>query len=293
METHFAHDFSNVRVHTDDKAAQSADAVNASAYTVGRHIVFASGAYAPDSSAGKQLLAHELAHVVQQGAVEAPSGAPLIVAAASEAPEVEAERASRSILSQDRFSITERTGPRIFRQTPPGSPAPQAPPPAPCVQPINFTLAPGVDNGVAGFYVGITWTSSTGPLADLSHCDTREVVTYDPIPAPFLLRPPNPTILNVPAVEGRGGDTHGYPDLSSSGLSRPLVDGTMVSRQVYQYRCTGPGCNGVWTDFPNQHYTITRRVFPQFFRLNPWRFRVTKAGTDNSYSYSREVEVPP
>jgi hypothetical protein len=66
MEPRFGHDFSRVRVHTDARAAHSAMAVSALAYTSGRDIVFAKGQYAPGTEAGKRLLAHELAHVVQQ-----------------------------------------------------------------------------------------------------------------------------------------------------------------------------------------------------------------------------------
>jgi hypothetical protein len=66
MEPRFGHDFSNVRVHTDGPAAKSARAVDALAYTVGRHVVFGTKQYAPGTSAGKRLLAHELTHVVQQ-----------------------------------------------------------------------------------------------------------------------------------------------------------------------------------------------------------------------------------
>jgi uncharacterized protein DUF4157 len=66
MEPRFGHDFSGVRVHTDEKAADSARAVNALAYTAGRNVVFGPGQYAPDTIAGKRLLAHELTHVVQQ-----------------------------------------------------------------------------------------------------------------------------------------------------------------------------------------------------------------------------------
>jgi hypothetical protein len=67
MESRFCHDFSQVRVHTDAKAAESAQALDALAYTVGRDVVFGSGQYSPETSAGQNLLAHELAHVVQQG----------------------------------------------------------------------------------------------------------------------------------------------------------------------------------------------------------------------------------
>jgi hypothetical protein len=66
MEPRFGHDFSRVRVHTDAKAAESARAVKALAYTVGSNIVFRTNHYAPETSAGQHLLAHELAHVVQQ-----------------------------------------------------------------------------------------------------------------------------------------------------------------------------------------------------------------------------------
>ena len=66
MEQRFGHDFSMVRVHTDAKAAESARAVDALAYTVGQDIVFSEGHYAHHSREGSKLLAHELAHVIQQ-----------------------------------------------------------------------------------------------------------------------------------------------------------------------------------------------------------------------------------
>src|SRR5438132_1422685 len=66
MEPRFGRDFSQVRVHTDAQAAESAQAVNALAYTVGRDVVFGGGEYAPGTSEGRKLLAHELMHVVQQ-----------------------------------------------------------------------------------------------------------------------------------------------------------------------------------------------------------------------------------
>jgi peptidoglycan hydrolase-like protein with peptidoglycan-binding domain len=66
MESRFGQDFSGVRVHTDSRAAESARAVNALAYTVGRNVVFDSGRYTPQTQAGQKLMAHELTHVVQQ-----------------------------------------------------------------------------------------------------------------------------------------------------------------------------------------------------------------------------------
>jgi hypothetical protein len=66
MEPRFGHSFANVRVHTDDLAAASAGAVDARAYTVGSHVAFGTGQFHPESPGGRKLIAHELAHVVQQ-----------------------------------------------------------------------------------------------------------------------------------------------------------------------------------------------------------------------------------
>ena len=66
MEARFGHDFSRVRVHADARAAQSARAIRAHAYTVGQDVVFDAGRYATRTPGGRHLLAHELAHTVQQ-----------------------------------------------------------------------------------------------------------------------------------------------------------------------------------------------------------------------------------
>jgi len=66
MESRLGADFSDVRVHTDPTAGESARSVQAHAYTVGSDVVFQSDKYAPDSDSGKRMLAHELTHVVQQ-----------------------------------------------------------------------------------------------------------------------------------------------------------------------------------------------------------------------------------
>jgi len=67
MESRFGHDFSRVRVHSGAAAEQSARDASADAYTVGHHIVFDSGRFAPGTHEGRRLIAHELTHVVQQG----------------------------------------------------------------------------------------------------------------------------------------------------------------------------------------------------------------------------------
>ena len=66
FEALFGYDLSSAQLHTGDSAAESAVALSARAYTVGRHIVLARGAYAPATASGRRLLAHELAHVIQQ-----------------------------------------------------------------------------------------------------------------------------------------------------------------------------------------------------------------------------------
>jgi len=68
FEPRFGHDFGRVRVHDGEHEAASAKALQARAFAVGERIVFGRGEYAPASHGGRQLLAHELAHVVQQGA---------------------------------------------------------------------------------------------------------------------------------------------------------------------------------------------------------------------------------
>jgi hypothetical protein len=92
MEKAFGFDFGRVRVHTDSLAAESARSVAAEAYTVGSDVVFGAGRYAPASAEGRKLIAHELAHVVQQRASNDVAG-PLRLGAARDEHEREADRA--------------------------------------------------------------------------------------------------------------------------------------------------------------------------------------------------------
>jgi hypothetical protein len=72
MEPHYG-DLSGVKIHTDRNAAQMNKQIKAQAFTKGRHIYFDTGKYNPETAAGKKLLAHELTHVVQQGAIPSES----------------------------------------------------------------------------------------------------------------------------------------------------------------------------------------------------------------------------
>ncbi len=89
METRFDYDFTQVRVHTNGRAAASAGDLSARAYTVGQEIVFGQGYYAPHTQVGRQLLTHELAHVVQQTSGSFRS---------TESLEHEAERAEQGVI---------------------------------------------------------------------------------------------------------------------------------------------------------------------------------------------------
>ncbi len=97
MEPRFGHDFSRVRVHTDGGAANAAHAVQARAFTDGRNIVFGNGEYAPATSKGKRLLAHELTHVVQQsnGQFRQASGR---IGPANDPAEVEADQVAEKVV---------------------------------------------------------------------------------------------------------------------------------------------------------------------------------------------------
>lgn len=98
FEPRFGHDFSQVRVHTNDRSAASARTVSASAYTVGNDVVFGSRQYSPSSARGQMLLAHELTHVVQQQNVSSlPLEQRLEVGPANDPYEREADEAAEQL----------------------------------------------------------------------------------------------------------------------------------------------------------------------------------------------------
>jgi hypothetical protein len=107
METRLGHSFADVRVHSDARAAGDARALGARAFAVGRDVVFGARQFAPGTPAGRALLAHELAHVVQQrGPGEGdPARA-----------EAEAARAGRAVVGGRSFAPAVRTGPQVALQ---------------------------------------------------------------------------------------------------------------------------------------------------------------------------------
>jgi len=118
----FGADFSTVRIHTDAAAARSAHDVDAHAYTVGDHVVFAAGRYQPDSDTGRHTLAHELTHVLQQRASGATHRLPLTISDPAHDDERQAETLSDAALSGNRAStltgVSSGQPGTIYRQAP-------------------------------------------------------------------------------------------------------------------------------------------------------------------------------
>jgi hypothetical protein len=116
MEPRFGHDFSGVRVHSDAKAAESARAVSALAYTVGRNVVFGAELRTQQPQ-GQHVLAHELAHVVQQhsGSMVADSQEDLRIGGAGDPQESEADRVANSVLAGDSQVGSAGPGDHNFR----------------------------------------------------------------------------------------------------------------------------------------------------------------------------------
>ena len=119
MEPRFGHDFSHVVVHTGKNAAESARAVHALAYTVGRHVVFGPGEYAPHTAPGQQLVAHELTHVVQQAAASDSVPSRLNVGPVHDRFEHQASRLAQGVAVTSRVpeKLVPVNGPRVQRQT--------------------------------------------------------------------------------------------------------------------------------------------------------------------------------
>ena len=156
MEPLFGHDFSGVRVHTDGRAAESARAVNAMAYTIGPDVVFGEAQYESGTPQGKQLLAHELTHVVQQRDGHAGNG----ISSPADTSEQEAASVAKTVVSGGSIHPTQGAHAALLRQVLPAA-APRAPA-APTLaaltatrEAFNNTGAPSADNCAAVLPAGL------------------------------------------------------------------------------------------------------------------------------------------
>jgi hypothetical protein len=119
FEPRFRHNFANVRVHTDEAASRSARALGALAYTIGNHVVFAHGHFAPASLAGRTLLAHELTHTLQQRALTQSSERGGQASMSSSADERNADATATAVMANRALPSLVPAMSRVQRQADP------------------------------------------------------------------------------------------------------------------------------------------------------------------------------
>jgi len=129
FDPRFGHNCSQVRIHDDQRAMESAQAVDALAYTVGPHIAFANQ-FRPSHQRDLRMLAHELAHVVQQDGVSFAANEKIEIGRADDRSEKEADQFASSVMEQTPHRGLNRAGLHVARQTQ-NTPAPTAPPVSP------------------------------------------------------------------------------------------------------------------------------------------------------------------
>ncbi len=138
FEPRFGHDFSRLRVHTDAGAAAAARALNARAFTVGQDVVFGEKQFAPHHEAGQRLLAHELAHTVQQRDASLPSPDQLEVSSPDDYHERQADSMMHSVMQPNgrlRANDSDETPKAVLKASPLRV--------ARLQRVISFTTAPG------------------------------------------------------------------------------------------------------------------------------------------------------
>jgi hypothetical protein len=221
MEPRLGHDFGEVRVHAGPRAMQAARSLNAVAYTVGRDIVLGRENVAPDTRQGRELIAHELAHVVQQGGSTPSEPGNLRPTRPDDAAEREAHSAAAAVARGRFFRPQARTGVTLARQPDGGAPtltpAP-APVPAPAPAPRERRWVPAVPSqrerrwvppqapAVAGPGPGVAVRAPTAVIPDVSFLEpgTRIPPTQS-VRVPIFVNDLPPDGSVTVDVEGSGG----------------------------------------------------------------------------------------
>jgi Domain of unknown function (DUF4157) len=189
LEARFGQNLSAVRIHTGETAAQAADALEAHAFTVSRHIAFGRGEYAPRSPAGERLLRHEVAHSIQQAAM---SGAVPVAALppTTAAAEAEAVRAEEGMPA-----LTRLGRPVLARQAKVTGPPP---PTSEDVWGFKVTKAMcGCESDVIGFR---DWTQEAEKT--YKSCDKSTFTTYAEVEACFDAIHPGTTVGGATSASG-------------------------------------------------------------------------------------------
>lgn len=199
MESRFGYDFGQVRVHADEKAARSTEAVHALAYTVGKDVVFGAGQYQPATAGFHKLLAHELTHVVQQGRADALS---------------QFGRAKGSARS-----VTGASSSLVQRQTPPAKPTSE--------NVWGFIVTRAMCGCVTRVRNGITWANTAG--ATYAACDVPANPTDVEVEACFDAAQPGTTVVGQTSSSG----TVTLPPASADPCQQIKNRGTFVHETMH------------------------------------------------------------
>jgi hypothetical protein len=170
MEPRFGHSFADVRVHADAPSARSAAAVGARAYAVGTDVVFGAGSYAPASAEGRRLIAHELAHVVQQSGTSPATLSPSLEMGPAEAPEErEADAVAERVLSGGAAEVGLSSGGKLARKDSPTPTLGGAPPDVdagiPCSKAQNDAVEDARRDGAVMVGAAYRRLAGVGPAA--------------------------------------------------------------------------------------------------------------------------------
>lgn len=258
MALQTGYDFSNVKVKNNSEAAELNRALNARAFTHGSDIWLGRN----ESVNDVKLMAHELTHVIQQGAATRISPKSLtglsrlkftsgvmgylqtlirggthdasqyrkqIAQFKKENPADEIDRLQKQILeSPSTPDISQKSDSQIMRFCAGCTPARTG------AVPTNLRQTAGNDAGGGVLHFEYAWDSSTGRLADLSDCEVGERVDYPGFENPPFSPVANPTIIWLPGTNGAMQDNHG-----NSLLRKPYKNATLTATQYYRYRVSG------------------------------------------------------
>jgi len=235
MEPRFGHSFADVRVHADSAAADSAREVGAHAYAVGRHVVFGGGAYAPATEAGRRLLAHELAHVVQQRGPGSPAlSPPLEVGPSNASEEREARAAAEAVTRGAPAGPIAPSAPALRRQERP------LPPP----HPAGDTTRQSPANGVAIRGGTLAWTLAYRGIVTSDTARGEDVL----MSASYTLAPgAAPACRTVTFFQTVVSTAGGLPDTSHLLPRRDPASGAsadVLERETEPYFGAGPAVGG-------------------------------------------------
>jgi hypothetical protein len=235
MESRFDHDFSEVSLHTDTTAVASAQAVNALAYTVGNHVVFGPGQHNPQTAAGRQLLAHELAHTIQQRG-NGPT-ARLLIGPSSTPAEQAATRSAEQVVQGNRplplhrtsSTIIQRQGNRDYRLHWPGFGRQSASGPR-LLQDIELRLSLDDEAQIAAFIAAMQiWLSTDNIRRSILQINYSTFLATQP-PAWSTL--PSPGATQPLVSPGTGPETPraaNFSDFFSALLATHIVNSLITS----------------------------------------------------------------